>query len=283
MSPTVSVIIPAHNAEETVAHAIESAKNQTVPAEEIVVACDGCTDATLEVSRAAGAKVLDLPKANGAVARNAGAKAATGDLLFFLDADDWWEPTKVEAHLAAWAEFDGSFVIDRSTPWNPDETRAYWTGGLDRDGEAGWEQFLSHKAWASGSSFSVGRDCYWSVGGFNEALNKFQDVDFWVRSAHECGPAQTMRSSHTNYRLSSGGTVSRTTSFIEENLLAVFVGWPFATEEQKARFRSHAYLTAAEVTPWPSSVEFFRKAHWPVSRRFFWKCLYQSLRQKRSA
>ncbi|MCH7945130.1 MAG: glycosyltransferase family 2 protein, partial [Armatimonadetes bacterium] len=250
---------------------------------EVVVACDGCTDGTAAVAERAGARALQLPKANGAVARNAAAKAAKGELLFFLDADDWWEPTKVEAHLEVWEQFDGSFVIDRSTPWNPDGSRSYWTGGLDSDGEACWQAFLSYRAWASGSSFSVRRECYWKAGGFNEALSKFQDVDFWVRSAHLCGAAHTMSGSHTNYQLTTGASVSKSTSFIEENLAAVFEGWPFASEAQKGRFRSHAFLMAAEVTPWPQSVEYFKKARWPLGRRFFWKCLYQSMRHRRSA
>ena len=283
MSRTVSVVIPAHNAELTIREAIESVGAQTVVPDETVVACDGCTDSTAEIARDAGAKVIELPKGNGSIARNAGAKTAKGDLYFFLDADDWWEPQKVERHLAAWDDFDGSFVIDRSTPWNPDGSRSYWTGGLAGPGEAGWERYLSHKAWASGSSFSVGRECYWSIGGFNEDLNKFQDVDFWIRSAYECGAAYTLSESLTNYRLSEGGSVSRTTDFIEENLVTLFAGWPFVTAQQSEAFRSHAYLMAAEVTPWSASVEYFKRARWPVGRRYFWKCLFHSLRLSRSA
>ena len=266
MPPSVSVLMPAYNAEQTVSEAIESVNAQTVKVLEVIVACDGCTDRTAALAERAGARALPLQKANGAVARNAAAKAASGDLLFFLDADDWWEPTKVESHLDVWEQFEGSFVIDRSTPWNPDGSRSYWTGGLDREGEATWDAFLIHKAWASGSSFSVTKESYWNVGGFNEALSKFQDVDFWVRSAHACGPAHTMSASHTNYQLSSGASVSRSASFIEENLAAVFKGWPFATEDQKDRFRSHAFLMAAEVTPWPKSVAYFQKARWPIGR-----------------
>ncbi|MCH8977629.1 MAG: glycosyltransferase family 2 protein [Armatimonadetes bacterium] len=282
MPPSVTVVIPAYNAERTVVEAIESVNAQSTKVLEVIVACDGCTDRTAALSERVGARALPLQKANGAVARNEAAKAANGELLFFLDADDWWEPTKVEAHLEVWERFDGSFVIDRSTPWNPDGSRSYWTGGLDSDGEAQWDAFLSHKAWASGSSFSVHRECYWKTGGFNEALSKFQDVDFWVRSAQRCGPAHTMSVSLTNYRLSSDASVSRSTSFIEENLSAIFAGWPFATEDQKDRFRSHAFLTAAEVTPWPESVAYFQKARWPIGRRFFWKCLRQSLLARRS-
>lgn len=281
--PTVSVVIPAHNAEETIAKAIGSIRAQTVSPDETVVACDKCSDSTAQIAGDLGATVVELDAGNGSAARNFAAKAAKGEIFFFLDADDWWEPKKIESHLSVWEEFDGSFVIDRSTPINPDGSPSYWRGGIDARGEAGWERYLYYKSWACGSSFSVKRDSYWEIGGFNDSLNKFQDVDFWVRCAHARGPAFTMPESFTNYQLSGGATVSKTTAFIEENLQAAFEGWPFATGSQKEQFRSHAYLTAAEVTPWPASISYFREAHWPVSRRFFWKCLFQSLKAPRSA
>ncbi len=152
-------------------------------------------------------------------------------------------------------------------------------GGLEREGDAEWTEFLSYRAWASGSSFSVSRTNFDAVGGFCEQLNKFQDVDFWVRCAHELGAAYTLLNSHTNYSVTAGPSVSKVTTQVEENLSRLFDGWPFATPEQRAAFSSHAYLTAAEVTPWPKSVDLFNKAHWPVSKPFFWKSLYQSLRR----
>jgi glycosyltransferase involved in cell wall biosynthesis len=223
--------------------------------------------------------VVELPKANGSVARNAGVRETSGDVLFFLDADDWWSMEKIATHLQTWAEKSTSFIIDRSIAVRPDGSEAGWMGGLARYGAAEWHEFLSYRAWASGSSFSVLRSNYERIGGFREDLNKFQDVDFWVRCAHACGPAFTLAQPLTYYRLSEAHTVSKTTTGMEGNLARLFEGWPFVTDEQRDSFASHAYLTAAEVTPWPQSVEMFKKAHWPLSRRFFWKSLYQSLRR----
>jgi glycosyltransferase involved in cell wall biosynthesis len=276
---TRSVVIPAHNAAGTIVQAVRSALDQTVPTDEVVVACDGCTDDTASLAREAGARAIELPKANGSVARNAGVREAQGELLFFLDADDWWSREKVEAHTQVWSQESPSFVIDRSIAVRPDGSPAGWYGGLDRTGAAEWHEFLSYRAWASGSSFSVLRTTYDRIGGFREDLNKFQDVDFWVRCAHECGAAHALAQPLTYYRLSDAHTVSKTTTGIEQNLTALFSGWPFVTNEQRDAFASHAFLTAAEVTPWPQSVEMFKKAHWPLSRRFFWKSLYQSLRR----
>ncbi|HXH61266.1 MAG TPA: glycosyltransferase family A protein [Fimbriimonadaceae bacterium] len=280
MATSVSVLIPAYNAEATIERAVSSALSQHPEPKEVLVACDGCTDATAHIARSAGATALELPKANGAVARNAAAKEASGNFFFFLDADDWWEPGKIEAHLKVWKRKAPSFVIDRAVPRLPDGGRAYWTAGLNYDGPSEWRYFLSHNAWASGSSFSVTADNYNRVGGFREQLNKFQDVDFILRCAHECGDAYNISRSYTNYSISDAPSVSKTTEQIEQNLQALFKGWPFVNDGEKEAFASHAYLTAAEVTPWPQSVEFFKKAHWPVTHRFFWKCLYQSLRRR---
>ena len=276
---TCSVVIPAYNAAGTIVQAVRSALEQSVPPDEVVVACDGCTDETARLARDAGAQVVEIPKANGSVARNAGVRETSGELLFFLDADDWWSTEKVATHLQIWKDESPSFVIDRSTAVRPDGSEAGWMGGLARSGSAEWHEFLDYRSWASGSSFSVRRATYDVVGGFREDLNKFQDVDFWVRCAHECGAATTIAQSLTYYRLSESHTVSKTTAGMDENLSRLFSGWPFVSDEQRGAFASHAFLTAAEVTPWPQSVELFKKAHWPLSRRFFWKSLYQSLRR----
>jgi glycosyltransferase involved in cell wall biosynthesis len=276
-------VIPAYNAEGTILRAIESARAQEPSPQEVVVGCDGCTDATARVARSAGAAALELSKANGSVARNRAVAATKGDLVFFLDADDWWAPGKVAAHLAVWERESPSLVMDRSTPVQPDGTTAYWRGGLDREGLAPWSEFLSHKSWASGSSISVLRSNFDRVGGFNERLNKFQDVDFVVRCAHACGPAYTLAESYTRYSVSGAPSVSKTTTKVEENLATLFEGWPFASDEQRRAFASHAFLTVAEVMPWPASVAAFRKAGWPLGRRFFWKSLYQSFHARRSA
>ncbi len=279
MTPSASVVIPAYNAEGTIVRAIKSALEQSVAPLEVVVGCDGCTDGTARLAREAGATVLELPKANGSVARNAAVRTARGDLLFFLDADDWWWNEKIESHLAVWEDEAPSFVIDRSLAVYPDERLVGWSGGLDRLGPATWTSFLSYRAWASGSSFSVPRKNFEAISGFREDLTKFQDVDFWIRCGHECGRAYTLQAPLTFYSISDQPTVSKSTDQVEENLERLFDGWPFVSSEQKAAFASHAYLTVAEVTPWPKSVDLFKKAHWPVSKSFFWKSLYQSLRR----
>lgn len=107
MTPRFSVIIPAFNAAATLARAIESVRLQSWPAHEIIVVDDGSTDPTADIARQFGAAVRLIQQTNRgvSVARNAGASAATGDWLAFLDADDWYAGDRLSLH-AEWIAED---------------------------------------------------------------------------------------------------------------------------------------------------------------------------------
>jgi len=94
---TISVVIPAHNEENTIANAIMGLLRQNVLPEEIIVVNDGSTDSTAQIvekirqDREEWGKIIRMisfDKGHGAAfARNRGAESASGDILFFLDSD----------------------------------------------------------------------------------------------------------------------------------------------------------------------------------------------------
>ena len=100
-TPGISVVIPAYNAARLIGAAIESVLAQTRPVAEIVVVDDGSTDGTAEVATGFGEQVRCLRQDNAgpSAARNTGIEAATGEWIAFLDTDDSWLPSKVEAEL----------------------------------------------------------------------------------------------------------------------------------------------------------------------------------------
>lgn len=102
MAPRVSVIIPAYQASGTIRRAIDSVLGQTRPPDEILVVDDGSHDPLADAVRPYGARVCLLRKPNGGVAsaRNLGLDLATGELIAFLDADDYWAPHKLARQLA---------------------------------------------------------------------------------------------------------------------------------------------------------------------------------------
>lgn len=106
MNPSFSVVIPAFNSAATLTRAIESVRAQNWPAHEIIVVDDGSSDATAEVAgRFDGVRLIRQTNSGVSVARNAGAAAASGDWLAFLDADDWYAPDRLRLH-AEWITED---------------------------------------------------------------------------------------------------------------------------------------------------------------------------------
>ena len=100
----ISVVIPVYNAERYLAQALESVARQTHAALEILVIDDGSTDRSGEVARSypdSRVRVVWQPNGGPAAARNHGVRLARGGLLAFLDADDLWEPRKLELQLEA--------------------------------------------------------------------------------------------------------------------------------------------------------------------------------------
>ncbi len=102
----ISAVIPARNAEATLARALASVRAQTHPEVECIVVDDGSTDGTAELAERLGARVIGQGHAGVAAARNRGAREARGELLAFLDADDEWLPERLERMAAALAGAD---------------------------------------------------------------------------------------------------------------------------------------------------------------------------------
>ncbi len=92
-NPKVSVVIPNHNSARYLPRAIRSVLEQSYPDVEIIVVDDRSTEDPAPVLAEFGDRVRLLrheTNAGPSVARNTGAAAATGDVMAFLDADDWW-------------------------------------------------------------------------------------------------------------------------------------------------------------------------------------------------
>jgi glycosyltransferase involved in cell wall biosynthesis len=100
----LSFIIPAHNEEEHIGNCVSSvtaAARALGQPFEVIVVDDASTDRTAEIAANHGAKVLKVACRQIAAARNAGSRAARGELLFFIDADTFANPRAVRACLQA--------------------------------------------------------------------------------------------------------------------------------------------------------------------------------------
>ena len=101
----VSVVIPAYNAEKTIADCLDSVNDQTYPDIEIIVINDGSADQTLKLLEEyqrfslRPLRIYTQKNAGPSVARNCGISLAKGEYIAFLDADDRWVKDKIENQL----------------------------------------------------------------------------------------------------------------------------------------------------------------------------------------
>jgi glycosyltransferase involved in cell wall biosynthesis len=100
----ITFVVPAHNEEfelSSTLAAIHAAASGAVQACEVIVVDDASTDATPEIASDAGAKVVRINRRQIAAARNAGARAAQGEYLFFVDADTRINQSHITQAIAA--------------------------------------------------------------------------------------------------------------------------------------------------------------------------------------
>lgn len=106
-SPLVSVLINNYNYAPYIKESIESVLSQTYQNFEIIIVDDGSTDNSAEIIESFNdQKITKIFKVNGgqASAFNAGFEVSKGDLITFLDSDDWWKPHKLE-EIVRWHNF----------------------------------------------------------------------------------------------------------------------------------------------------------------------------------
>jgi cellulose synthase/poly-beta-1,6-N-acetylglucosamine synthase-like glycosyltransferase len=108
--PMLSLIVAAHDEQAVIAAKVQNAQALDYPRErlELIVACDGCADATAACAREAGAEiVLELPRGGKIRAQDAAVERARGEIVAFSDANALWEPDAARELVAA---FEDPFV-----------------------------------------------------------------------------------------------------------------------------------------------------------------------------
>ncbi len=105
--PSVTLIVAAHDEHDVIAAKVADALALDYPREllQLIVACDGCTDATPERAREAGADlVLELPRGGKIRAQDAAVQRASGQIVAFSDANSHWQPDALRELVGAFAE-----------------------------------------------------------------------------------------------------------------------------------------------------------------------------------
>jgi glycosyltransferase involved in cell wall biosynthesis len=185
--PRVSVVIPAYNAAWCVRRAVDSVLAQDYQDFELLVVDDGSEDDTTAILASYGEVLRVVGKINGGLssARNTGIAAGRGAYVAFLDADDWWHPSKLALQVALLdARPDLMFCSTASEVRNLQGERLNdWCCGDPLNSTL--ESIFATNAFVagSGSAVLVRREAFTRVGGFDESLRSLEDIDMWMRLA----------------------------------------------------------------------------------------------------
>jgi GT2 family glycosyltransferase/sugar lactone lactonase YvrE len=175
--PTVSVVVCAYNAADTIDDCLESLGRLTYPNFEVIVINDGSRDATGEIARRYPVRVIDVPNGGLSAARNLGLSAASGEIVAYTDADVRVDPDWLSYLVQPFLTSDvvgsgGPNVVPPDDPFVA-QSVARAPGGpvhvmLD-------DRIAEH---VPGCNMAFRRDALLAIGGFNPVyLRAGDDVD----------------------------------------------------------------------------------------------------------
>ena len=175
--PEISVIVPAWNEADELPRTLpvlQRALGELSLAAEIVVVDNASTDGTAEIARAHGAHVVLEPERRIARARNAGAAAARGRFLIFVDADTRPSAELLRASLS---------LLDSGTVCGGGARVAFETPDriLYRWGTTFWNAIALRLNLAAGCYVFATREAFQATGGFSEQVYAGEEVLFSLR------------------------------------------------------------------------------------------------------
>jgi glycosyltransferase involved in cell wall biosynthesis len=207
--PFVSVLIDTYNHERFIEEAVQSVLGQDFPSaeREILIVDDGSTDKTPEILRKfqAHARILRKPNGGQASAFNHAIPECRGEIVVFLDGDDWWAPNKLSSIVAAFAENPTVGLIGHSItqvlPDNVRRTELVREGSRFRiDSVAGALLFRRRKSFLGTSRMAYRAEVLQRIGRVPEAL-VFEADEFLFTLGALFSEVLLLRESLTFYRV----------------------------------------------------------------------------------
>ena len=234
---TISVIIPAYNAQSTILETIKSVQKQTFKDIEIIVINDGSKDGTLELLKSVGdlskaealrdrrLKVYSYPNGGLPTARNRGIAKAQGEYLSFIDADDLWTPDKLEKQLAALqanpqASVAYSWIaVMLEADRHLDRVRFFSGKKVKFQGDV-YKILLVDNFIGNGSNILIKRNVIDLVGNFDPSFASCEDWDYYLRLAAKCRFA-VVPEHQILYRKTAGAMTSKGSIMEREGLRVI--------------------------------------------------------------
>jgi glycosyltransferase involved in cell wall biosynthesis len=212
--PQVSIVIPAYNVAPYIAETLDSVFAQTYTNYEIIVVNDGSPD-TEEFEQAIAPylnriRYLKQENLGASVARNAGVKAARGEFIAFLDADDLWLPNYLDAQMKFIRARGADLVCADATMFGALETegQSYMTvlmNDAPASDDVSFLQLVDARRCLITSGIVARRERLLEVGLFDPGLRTAQDFDMWLRLALSGAHLSYQRQALLKYRCRSDG------------------------------------------------------------------------------
>lgn len=217
----LSIIIPTKNEEKNLPKLLASIKMQTLQPKEVIVSDAQSTDQTRALAKEAGAIVVEGGKVGHG--RNTGAKAATGDLLLFLDADVVL-PNRDFLHECV-TEFTSRGLAVAGCDFIPISDRKIdvWLHAAYNHYTHLTERILPH---AGGAFIMATREVHEAIGGFDESMTFCED-HMYVRAAAKKARFGILRSTRLPMsvrRLDKDGRLNILVKFTLAELHLIFLG-----------------------------------------------------------
>jgi glycosyltransferase involved in cell wall biosynthesis len=265
---SASVVVPTFNCASLLPTAIASATAQQDAMLRITVVDDASTDETERLVATIGPHIRYLRNAsNGGVSvtRNVGIRTSSEDIIFLLDSDDSWDPTKAARQRSllerrpdidfVFSDFDH---VDRTgvrrRPWNVGILEHMRGIGvtlekIDDDtyllSDDAAEALVRHKSFIHPSTVAVRRVLFDRVGLFDETIRSAEDLDLWIRCA------LAARMAYIDRRLASARSdasgLSRNLELAAEGSLRVIEKLPGYSPDLAARLRTDIRAQKAEA------------------------------------
>jgi glycosyltransferase involved in cell wall biosynthesis len=262
--PTVSILIPAHNAADWIGQAVESALSQSYPVVEVIVVDDGSTDRTVEVLSSFGTRIQFRARGNrgGNPTRNELLAMSSGEWIQYLDADDYLDPDKVAVQMAALEQAQDQGMID--VIYSP--VRTEYHRGREcvavhpPEAPVSTDPWVLHARWeltqTGGALFR--RSALEEVGAWNEDQACCQDNELFFRLLRADKRFLPCPGAVAAYRRFEGGTVStsRREAVVEEILRILDATENYLRSasllnpERLSAVNQHRFWLARNIWPW---------------------------------
>ena len=206
----ISVIIPAYNAAKSIARTLDSVLSQTLTDFEILVVNDGSPDtAALEAALSNyRERVTYIKQENhgAAAARNTAIRAARGEFLAFLDADDLWLPNYLEAQMDVLRKTGADVVYCDALLVGSSRLKGRTFIELAPSRcEVTPESLLTVDVGLLTTALIATKKAVWDAGLFDETILRGHDFDLWLRIAQKRFKFACNRQVLAHYTISDSG------------------------------------------------------------------------------